>query len=211
MLTNIYPFSLPEIPYPYDSLEPYIDTETMHYHYDKHFKTYIDNLNKALEPYPALKKKTLYELVRHQDNLPIDVSRSAGGTYNHFMFFNKIGPKNENSIPSERLSQIIDKTFGSFENFKKKFSDNAKSVFGSGWTYLVVTREGRLKIVNTRNQQTPVQSGYTPIILFDVWEHAYYLKYKNLRADYVENIWNVVQFDASSPCHSSFDMSVRSE
>ena len=195
MLSGTYPFSLPEIPYPYDSLEPYIDTETMHFHYDKHFKIYIDNLNKALENYPTLKRLSLIDLVKHQDNLPLDVSRSAGGVYNHFMFFNRIGPPNGNNMPTGRLLTMINKSFGSFDNFKTKFSDSAKAVFGSGWTFLVITPDDRLKIVNTKNQVTPVQNNYIPVILFDIWEHAYYLKYKNLRADYIENIWNVVRFD----------------
>ena len=194
MLTSTYPFSLPELSYPYDSLEPYIDTETMHIHHDKHFKTYIDNLNKALEACPSLKRFTLFELVKNQNRLPVDVRRNAGGVYNHFMFFEKIGPANENNSPDDRLLQLIDRCFGSFENFKKKFSDSAKAVFGSGWTYLVITRNGVLKIMNTKNQATPVQNGFTPIILCDVWEHAYYLKYKNLRADYIENFWKVVNF-----------------
>ena len=194
MLNSTYPFTLPEIPYPYDALEPYIDAETMHYHYDKHFKTYIDNLNKALSPYPSLKKPTLLDLVKHQDNLPINVARNAGGVYNHYMFFDKIGPPVENNIPTGKLSEAINKAFGSFESFKDKFSASAKSVFGSGWTYLVLTPNNDLKIVNTKNQQTPVKDGCRPIILFDVWEHAYYLKYKNLRADYINNLWNLVRF-----------------
>jgi len=194
MLSDRYPFSKPELPYPYNSLEPYIDEETMHLHYDKHFKTYIDNLNKSLEPYPSLKKATLFELVRHQDNLPVDVSRNAGGTYNHYMFFNNLTPYGENNLPSGKMLEMINKSFGSFDSFKQKFSDSAKSVFGSGWTYLVATKSNRLQIVNTKNQQTPVKDGYSPIILFDVWEHAYYLKYKNVRADYIENLWHVVKF-----------------
>ena len=194
MLTSTYPFSLPPLPYPYDALEPYIDTQTMELHHDRHFKAYIDNLNKALENYPSLKRLNLLELVRNQDNLPVDVCRNAGGVYNHNLFFEGIGPPDGNNLPTGRLSDMIDRKFGSFEGFKKQFSDSAKAVFGSGFTYLVTDKGGNLRIVNTKNQNTPVKWGYTPIILFDVWEHAYYLKYKNVRADYIENLWNVVKF-----------------
>ena len=194
MLTSKYPFSLPELSYPYNGLEPYIDTETMQIHHDRHFRTYIDNLNTALEKYPTLKSCSLFELVKYQDKLPVQVCRNAGGVYNHNLFFEKIGPPSDDNIPTGRLLTQIDKTYGSFEDFKKLFSENAKAVFGSGWTYLVRDKGGNLKIINTKNQMTPVQQGYQPIILFDIWEHAYYLKYKNVRADYIENLWNVVRF-----------------
>ena len=198
MLEEMYPFILPPLPYAYDALEPFIDTETMHYHHDKHFQTYITNLNKALASNPKLQDRTLKELLYHPEALPAKdrtaILNNAGGVYNHFLFFNGLAPADEdNHEPKCRLIGIIDNTFGSFDNFKKLFSQQALQVFGSGWTCLVLTPEGVPKIVNLKNQDV-VNEGDQVIILFDVWEHAYYLKYKNLRADYVDNLWNIIRF-----------------
>lgn len=198
MLYDKYPFELPPLPYPYEALEPYIDRETMHLHHDKHFKAYIDNLNKALKPYPQLQSLPLIKLLSMPWNLPdeveIDIMRSAGGTYNHSVYFEKIAPPGEKNIPSGKLLKDINNTFGSFEKFKDIFSQNARSVFGSGYTFLVRTKRGTLKIVNTANQNTPIAIGQ-PVLAFDVWEHAYYLKYKNVRADYISNLWNIAVFE----------------
>ena len=198
MLEEMYPFILPPLPYAYDALEPFIDTETMHYHHDKHFQTYITNLNKALASNPKLQDRTLKELLYHPEALPAKdrtaILNNAGGVYNHFLFFNGLAPADEdNHEPKCRLIGIIDNTFGSFNKFKKLFSQLALQVFGSGWTCLVLTPEGVPKIVNLKNQDV-VNEGDQVIILFDVWEHAYYLKYKNLRADYVDNLWNIIRF-----------------
>lgn len=210
MLQKKYPFELPPLPYPHEALEPYIDTETMHYHHDKHFKTYVDNLNAALAPYPELHKLTLEQILMNPHELPPDAAtpilRNAGGVYNHDLYFKKLAPGREKSfqnvfphnmknIPTGQLAKDIDDTFGSFKSFKIIFSANAKNVFGSGWTYLVRKNDGTLEIVSTQNQDTPLMMGCTPIIIFDVWEHAYYLKYRNERANYIENLWNIVVFD----------------
>jgi len=198
MINQKYPYELPDLAYPYDALEPYIDVETMHIHHDKHFKTYIDNLNKALQPYPGLQRLALDEILRDPEMLPekdkVNIMRNAGGVYNHSLYFDNIAPTDSN-YPSGKLLSDINRTFGSYEQFQKMFSENAAGVFGSGWTFLVRDKNGDLQIFNAPNQQTPPEFELTPVITFDVWEHAYYLKYKNVRADYIKNLWNVVKFE----------------
>lgn len=193
-----YPYILPELPYPYDSLEPYIDTETMHYHHDKHFQTYIDNLNKLLEPYPMLQEVPLETLLAYPNRLPfkdrVAIMNNAGGVYNHNLFFMSLTPDKTKTIPDAETAKKIIDNFGSFEEFKNKFNESAKGVFGSGWTYLAESRNNNLQIINFANQDTPLYMRVKPIILVDVWEHAYYLKYKNARADYLNNIWNVLKW-----------------
>lgn len=203
MLNNTYPFQLPPLIYSYEALEPYIDAETMHYHHDKHFQTYIDNLNKALEPYPQLQNMTLVQLLKNGcEDLPekdcTTIMNNAGGVYNHSLFFEMLQPAQAgNHMPDPIVSEAINEAFGSFDNFKAEFEKSALSVFGSGWTYLVIDRQGKASIVNLKNQDTLVTQNLKPIILFDVWEHAYYLKYKNRRVDYVKNLWNVIRFAKS--------------
>lgn len=198
MLFDTYPFELPPLSYPYEALEPYIDAKTMHLHHDRHFATYVANLNKALEPYPKLQCLTLFQILTRPGILPKDartvILRNAGGVYNHYLYFEKIGPPCSATRPTGKLAEDIDRTFGSFEKFKGAFSQNAAGVFGSGWTYLVRLRNGVLAIVNTPNQETPLPSGACVIMLIDVWEHAYYLKYKNARNDYIAAFWNVAHF-----------------
>lgn len=195
-----YPYELPELPYEYDALEPFIDSETMHYHHDKHFKTYIDNLNKALEPYPQLQKMPLEWLLMNPFRIPPEIRtflmNNAGGVYNHYLFFNNLTPEKEKNQPTTKLSSMIEKQFGSMENLKKIFIENAESVFGSGYTFLTMAQNGMLKIINTANQDTVLMFNVMPVILVDVWEHAYYLKYKNLRKEYLENIFNVINWQA---------------
>ncbi|MFP3154570.1 superoxide dismutase [Lachnospiraceae bacterium ZAX-1] len=196
---NTYPYELPLLPYAYDALEPDIDTQTMHYHHDKHFKTYIDNLNNALQPYKALQKLTLIQLLKNPHSLPNEaytsIMHNGGGVYNHMLFFQSLAPADQkNHEPVGLLLGLINETYGSFHNFKHIFSQKALDVFGSGWTYLLMTYDQKLKIVNLKNQETPLCMEAAPIVLFDVWEHAYYLKYKNLRADYVKQLWNVMTF-----------------
>jgi Fe-Mn family superoxide dismutase len=194
-----YPFSLPPLPYAYDALEPYVDEETMHYHYDKHFAAYIHNLNDALEPYDFLHDMTLEQLLC-SDELPEEaqekILNNAGGVYNHTLFFNMLAPASEPVHEPQQdsvLMEAITGFFGSFEQFRDSFSESAKSVFGSGWTALVSDSEGNLDIRNIANQDVLFCEGLEPVILFDVWEHAYYLKYKNDRAQYIDNLWNVVR------------------
>lgn len=192
-----YPYELPPLPYAYEALEPYMDAETLHYHHDKHYATYIANLNKALEPYPALKALTLEQLLTHP--LPPKarepVLNNGGGVYNHYHFFQALAPAGEvGHDPTPAQAAKIDKTFGSYAAFKDEFTAAAMGVFGSGWACLCRTRRGELKIVTLRNQETVLPQRAEPVLIFDVWEHAYYLKYKNARAEYVKALWNVAAF-----------------
>lgn len=194
-------FSLQPLPYSYDALEPYIDTETMKIHHDKHHKAYVDNLNNALEKHPELYNKSLEYLIINSETLPNDIKttviNNAGGDYNHTLFWNIMTPKSTKA-PKGELLKSINQNFGSFENFKKEFKDKSLSVFGSGWTFLVSDDSGNLSIITTANQNTPLPQNLKPIILLDLWEHAYYLKHKNLRADYIDNWWNVVNWEQAN-------------
>ncbi|KAI4453654.1 37s ribosomal protein s26 mitochondrial [Holotrichia oblita] len=195
MLFEKYPFKLPELPFAYNALEPYIDGETVHFHYDKHFKVYIDKLNAAIKDYPALHNLTLYELLTNINSLPaslrIPVRNNGGGVFNHSVYFDRLSP--EPKPPKDMLKKEIDKAFGSFEGMKTAFNTAANAVFGSGYTFLLRV-DGILKIISTPNQDTPLFISDEIIAVADVWEHAYYLKYKNERAKYLENIWNVIDF-----------------
>ena len=199
MLCKTYPFELPPLPYAYDALEPYIDKETLHYHHDKHFQNYINELNKALQPYPALQDLTLEQILADPASLPrdayTDIMHNGGGTYNHYIYFEGLAPASQGThIPHGELLTSINNDYSSFENFKKVFSKEAIEVFGSGWTCLALTPQKLLTIINLKNQDTALPYKYKPLILVDVWEHAYYLKYKNLRAEYVNNVWNLLSF-----------------
>lgn len=197
MALMTYPYSLPPLPYSFEALEPYIDSETMYYHHDKHFQTYINNLNKALKPFPYLQNMTLQQLLCNPSSIPLScqqqIIRNGGGVYNHNQFFNGLAPADQElHQPNGVFLKQVTNTFGSFDRLKKIFSENALSVFGSGWTALIHNKNGQLKIVNLCNQQTTLDFGSSPLILLDVWEHAYYLKYKNDRKQYIENAWNVL-------------------
>jgi len=191
--------TLPELPYSYDALEPYVDKETMAIHHTKHHAAYVNNLNGALEKYPELQEKTLFELLTTLDTLPQDVywavRNNAGGHYNHTLFWNSMGRSN-GSEPQGELRKKIDEAFGSFEGFKDVFAKSALTRFGSGWAWLVKDKDGKLSVVSTANQDTPLSDGLTPLLGLDVWEHAYYLKYNNRRADYIDAWWNVVDWQA---------------
>jgi Fe-Mn family superoxide dismutase len=201
MELNHYPFTLPPLPYAYAALEPHIDAETMHYHHDKHFATYISNLNAALKPYPALQTLTLEQLLTERLPVPADVNRTilrnAGGVYNHNFFFNHLSPNG--CYLDKELLESITRQWGSVDKFKSELTAAALSVFGSGWGVFARRGDGALKILTLANQDTALADadGFTEtLLLMDVWEHAYYLKYKNDRADYVTNLWNVVTFAA---------------
>ncbi|MGM0138992.1 superoxide dismutase [Fe] [Enterococcus sp. DIV0755b] len=193
-------YTLPELPYAYDALEPYIDVETMHLHHDKHHNTYVTNLNAALEKYPELAEKSVEELIAYMDEIPADirtaVQNNGGGHANHTFFWEIMAP-NAGGIPTGALKDAIDETFGSFEDFKNEFKTAATGRFGSGWAWLVVDN-GKLAIMSTANQDSPLMEGKTPIIGLDVWEHAYYLKYKNVRPDYIAAFWEVVNWDKAN-------------
>ncbi|MCD1023579.1 superoxide dismutase [Enterococcus montenegrensis] len=193
-------YTLPELPYAYDALEPYIDVETMHLHHDKHHNTYVTNLNAALEKYPELAEKSVEELIAYMDEIPADirtaVQNNGGGHANHTFFWEIMAP-NAGGAPTGSLKDAIDETFGSFEDFKNEFKTAATGRFGSGWAWLVVDN-GKLAIMSTANQDSPLMEGKTPIIGLDVWEHAYYLKYKNVRPDYIAAFWEVVNWDKAN-------------
>ena len=191
-------FELPKLPYAVDALEPYIDAQTMTIHHDKHHQAYITNLNGALEKHPDLAKKPLEALLKDLNTVPEDVRmvvrNHGGGTWNHSMFWEVMAPK-AGGAPKGELAKAIDASFKSFDAFKEEFTKAANGRFGSGWAWLVRRGSG-LAVVSTANQDNPYSDGATPILGIDVWEHAYYLKYQNRRADYVTAWWNVVNWDA---------------
>jgi Fe-Mn family superoxide dismutase len=191
-------FELPKLPYPVDALEPYIDAQTMTIHHDKHHATYVTNLNGAIEKHPELAGRSLDELLVDLNAIPEDIRmvirNHGGGTWNHSMFWTVMAPK-AGGAPKGELARAIEAGLGSFENFKAEFEKAANGRFGSGWAWLVKKGNG-LAVVSTPNQDNPMSEGTTPILGLDVWEHAYYLKYQNRRAEYVTNWWNVVDWDA---------------
>jgi Fe-Mn family superoxide dismutase len=191
-------FELPKLPYAVDALEPYIDAQTMTIHHDKHHAAYITNLNGALEKHPELASKSLESLLAELNGVPEDVRtvvrNHGGGTWNHSMFWEIMAPK-AGGAPIGELAKSIEATFGSFDQFKAEFEKAANGRFGSGWAWLVKKGNG-LAVVSTANQDNPISEGMTPILGIDVWEHAYYLKYQNRRAEYVANWWNVVSWQA---------------
>lgn len=189
-------FTLPKLPYKYNALEPYIDALTMEIHYTKHHQKYVDELNIALEKHPDLYNKSLEELLKNLDSIPEDirvsVRNNAGGHYNHSLFWQIMAPAN-NTI-SDFLNNKIEQDFGSLDKFKEQFSTQAKKLFGSGWVWLCIDKSGKLVIVTTPNQDTPLAQDLKPILCLDVWEHAYYLKYQNKRIDYIDAWWNIVNW-----------------
>ena len=190
-------YTLPELPYPYDALEPHIDEATMRVHHDKHHQTYLTKLNEALGAYPELFEKSTVELLQNLGSVPEDIRtavRNHGGGYvHHGDFWNMMTPDGGGE-PMGHLANAIQSTFGSFEDFKTSFTKAALGVFGSGWTWLVKDSLGKLSIVSTPNQDSPYSQNLTPLIGIDVWEHAYYLKFQNRRADFIEAWWNVVNW-----------------
>ena len=193
-------YTLPDLPYGYDALEPYIDVETMHLHHDKHHNTYVTNLNAAIEKYPELAEQSVEELVANLNEVPEDirtaVRNNGGGHANHSFFWKIIAP-NAGGAPTGAIKEAIDEAFGSFEKMKEEFKTAATGRFGSGWAWLVLNN-GKLEITSTANQDNPLTDGKTPIIGLDVWEHAYYLKYKNVRPDYIAAFWDVVNWDQAN-------------
>ncbi|WPD19230.1 superoxide dismutase [Thermaerobacter composti] len=191
-------YQLPPLPYDYNALEPHIDEQTMRIHHDRHHATYVNNVNAALEKYPALQNKPIEELLRQIDQVPEDirtaVRNNGGGHANHSLFWEIMSPRGGGQ-PSGALAEAIDKAFGSFESFKEQFTKTATTHFGSGWAWLVVDEKGDLQVYSLPNQDSPYMKGHTPILGLDVWEHAYYLKYQNRRPDYVAAWWNVVNWD----------------
>lgn len=191
-------YTLPPLPYDYGALETYISEEIMMLHHDKHHAAYVKNLNDALEKYPELFEKTAEELLINLDAMPEEIKtavrNNAGGHVNHSMFWQIMGPK-AGGEPTGKLLEEIKKQFGSFAEFQNKFNDAGVKRFGSGWVWLAKTKDGALEIMSTANQDNPISEGHMPIMGNDVWEHAYYLQYKNMRADYLKAWWNVVNWE----------------
>ena len=191
-------FKLKDLPYAYDALEPTIDEETMKLHHDKHHQAYVDNLNKAIEGLD-LKSEDIEDLLRNLDQVPSDkkqaVINNGGGHYNHTLFWETMKPGGSKE-PVGDLAKAIEEEFKSFDKFKEEFQKAGAGQFGSGWAWLVLDN-GKLKVVSTKNQDSPVMDGQDVILGNDVWEHAYYLKYKNVRADYLKAWWDVVNWDVA--------------
>jgi len=191
-------YILPQLQYATDALEPFYDKATLEIHHDKHHAAYIEKLNKALSGTPDLMEHSIEELLSQPDNIPAGVRRTVinngGGHANHSLFWQILGPK-KGGEPKGKVGDAIRNDFGDFATFKQQFGDTALDLFGSGWTFLVQDGAGLLKIMNLPNQDSPISLGDKPILLLDQWEHAYYLKYQNRRHDWIENFWNLVDWD----------------
>ena len=204
-------YELPKLPYAYNALEPHIDARTMEIHHSKHHQAYVTNLNNAIKGKADLEKKSVEELIRDLNSVPEDiraaVRNNGGGHANHSFFWKIMGP-NAGGEPKGKLADDIKSTFGGFDQFKEKFADAGVKRFGSGWAWLIKNNSGKLEIVSTANQDSPlmgksVSGGEgTPILGVDVWEHAYYLNYQNRRPDYIKAWWNVVNWDAVAKNYS---------
>ncbi|EAC2576396.1 superoxide dismutase [Listeria monocytogenes] len=193
-------YELPKLPYTYDALEPNFDKETMEIHYTKHHNIYVTKLNEAVAGHPELASKSVEELVANLDSVPEDirgaVRNHGGGHANHTLFWSILSP-NGGGAPTGNLKAAIESEFGTFDEFKEKFNAAAAARFGSGWAWLVVN-DGKLEIVSTANQDSPLSDGKTPVLGLDVWEHAYYLKFQNRRPEYIDTFWNVINWDEAN-------------
>jgi len=191
-------FTLPPLPYPYEALEPHIDTQTMQIHHDKHHAAYVNNLNAALKEHPDWQSRSIEEILRSINSVPeavrTAVRNNGGGHANHTMFWEIMGPGGGGS-PTGALADAINAAFGGFDALKAAINDAGAKRFGSGWSWLV-KHDNQLKVISTANQDSPLMEGQYPILGVDVWEHAYYLKYQNLRPDYLNAWWNTVNWQA---------------
>lgn len=203
---NCYPFENNPLPYSFDGLEPFIDEKTMHLHHDRHLQTYINNLNSVLKKNCFLQNMTLTQLLRRSSILPnsqrSEIMNNAGGVFNHRFFFNMMTPSAP-KMPLGNLEKAINTCFKNFEQFKEKFRTAALSVFGSGYAWLVLDK-GKLRIITTANQNTPLQLGVCPLICIDVWEHAYYLKHYNVRIDYINDWFNVIDWNKAEKIYCKY-------
>ncbi|MDE5977640.1 MAG: superoxide dismutase [Turicibacter sp.] len=192
-------YSLPPLPYVYNALEPIIDAKTVEIHYTKHHKAYLDKLNELVERYPSFfEGKSIEEVLSHPEEIPADIRQEVmnqgGGFVNHNLYWYSLSP-NGGGKPYGKLAKEINLAFGSFEQFKQLLSQAATSQFGSGYGWIVLNPQMKLQVVKTLNQNSPLSSGYIPLLNIDVWEHAYYLKYQNRRVDYVEAIFEIINWD----------------
>jgi Fe-Mn family superoxide dismutase len=206
-MTKTIKYELPKLPYAYDALLPYIDAETMEVHHAKHHQAYVNNLNAALEKYPELSGKPIEALLAHLDSVPEDVRTAVrnfgGGHANHSFFWTMLGP-NGGGEPGGKLGEALRSSFGSFPAFKDQFSKAAAGLFGSGWAWVVRNGDSKLAIATTQNQDSPLSKHQTPILVIDVWEHAYYLKYQNRRPEYIEAFWHVLNWNAIAKRYEEF-------
>lgn len=197
---------LPELPFAFDALEPYIDEQTMHIHYEKHHAAYVTNLNAALDQHPELKEKKLESLLADLESVPEDirttVRNNGGGHYNHSLFWSMLRKPTESNKPTGTIMKAIENTFGSFDSFTETFNKAGLGRFGSGWVWLVI-KSGEPEVMSTANQDSPLIEGLSPVLGCDVWEHAYYLKYQNKRADYLSAWWNVVNWERAEELFSA--------
>lgn len=197
-MKETYPFKAKPLPYTYDSLEPYISTETLHFHHDKHYQTYVDKLNAALKDYPQFQNLSLENLLKNLNDIPeaikTAVTNNAGGVYNHELYFAGMTAPSDSVVSNELTNEIIN-NFTSYEDWKNEMKNAAISVFGSGWAWLVKNNDNGLQIVTTKDQFVPDLNIYTPILLIDVWEHAYYLDYQNLRPNYADNWFKLINWE----------------
>ena len=195
-------FSLPDLPYEYNALEPFIDAQTMEIHHRKHHGTYVEKLNAALDKHPHLFDESLESLLSNLDRLPEDIREAVrnhgGGHHNHSLFWKILTVARESGSPGGELWEAIIKAFGSIEDFREKFGQAAANRFGSGWAWLSMNSKGELVIHSTANQDSPIMEGLVPIIGLDVWEHAYYLTYQNRRPDYIKAFWSIVNWKEAS-------------
>ncbi len=188
---------LEPLPYSFDALEPHIDTKTMEIHHGKHHQTYVDKLNAALEKHPALQSKKVEELLSNLNAVPEDIRgpvRNHGGGHMNHTFFWHIMAKNAGGAPSGKVAEAIDSAFGSFDKFKEAFTNAGLNRFGSGWAWLIVTKDKKLEVMSTANQDSPISEGKTAILGVDVWEHSYYIKHTSNRGAYLKDWWNVVNW-----------------
>lgn len=192
-----YPFEVEVLPYGYADLSPYLDADILHYHHDKHYATYVEKLNEILKNYPNLQNMTLDELLIKTDELPNEaktaIKNNAGGVYNHELYFSCMN-NNEKEMPTDQLALALNAAFGSIDQFKAELGSAAINQFGSGYAWLILSN-GKLEVIATPNQDTPISLTVTPLLCIDVWEHAYYLQYQNRRADYVKNWFNLINWD----------------
>lgn len=191
--------TLPALPYNFNDLEPYFDEATMQLHHDKHHATYVEKLNAALADYPDLQTKSLTDLLLNLDQVPEEirtaVKNHGGGHFNHSFFWQSLRKGEEENEPTGPIAEALAREFGDFATFKEKFKTDSLAVFGSGWVWLVQTKTGELKLLKQPNQDAPLSPGVSPLLGLDVWEHAYYLKYQNRRADYIDAFFHLINWD----------------
>ena len=202
-------YTLPALPYPNNALEPHIDAKTMEIHHTKHHQAYINNVNNAIKGKADLESKSVEDLISNLNAVPEDirnvVRNNGGGHANHSLFWTIMGPQ-KGGEPTGEIAEVITKELGGFAAFKEKFAAAAAGRFGSGWAWLSVTKEGKLEVSSTANQDSPLMEGKTPLLGVDVWEHAYYLNYQNRRPDYVAAFWNVVNWSEVNKRYSAARM-----